>query len=333
MVRFWNSLRCRLILLVILGVLPPIGLILHSWLEQRQLASSHAQDIARRVATEFSTCLSSNIEITRKMLTDLSQLPQVKELDFIGAARMFESFFRNRPFLMYTNIGIIDLQGNVVCSIIPTSGQTNLADRSYFQETLRTRDFSVGRFLVGRISGKQGLIFGYPVLDDSGLVQSVIFANMDLEWIRKMAEAIDIPPGGSITLVDALGTVLCRCPDPQKWVGTAAPDREVVKTVLAGGNGVTEAEGMDGIRKYYAYLPVGQTPGVGYVYVGIPKLGVISSANEVLLRNLSWLGITAMTGLFAAWFLAYLFIVRRLNTLVTTSQKITAGDLTARARV
>jgi hypothetical protein len=65
MARFWNSLRCRLILLVILGVLPPVGLILHTWLSQRQLASIHAQEIARRVAIEFSADLRVNIETTR----------------------------------------------------------------------------------------------------------------------------------------------------------------------------------------------------------------------------------------------------------------------------
>jgi PAS domain S-box-containing protein len=330
MVRFWNNFRSRLAFLVILGVLPPIGLILHVWLEQRQLASTHAQDIAQRVASHFATNQRITIEMTRTLLGDLAQHPAAKSLDLIACASLFETFFRNRPFLMYANIGIIDLQGNVVSSIVPPSAQTNLADRPYFQETLRTGDLSAGRYQIGRITGKKSICFGYPVKDDAGLVHAVIFAALDLEWIREIAKTSNIPEGATLTFVDLEGTVLFRHPDPQKWEGFIAPEIEIVKTVLSGGEGVTEAEGIDGIRKYYAYLPVGQNPRIGYVYVGIPKLGIISSANEMLVRNLSWLGVTVLAGLFAAWFLAYVFIVRRLDTLVNASQRIAAGDLSVR---
>ena len=51
------------------------------------------------------------------------------------------------------------------------TGQVYVGDRVYFRRALETRDFAIGEYQIGRITGKATLNFGYPVLDDAGHVQ------------------------------------------------------------------------------------------------------------------------------------------------------------------
>lgn len=330
MARVWNTLRFRLTLLVMLGVLPPILLILHMWSEQRQLASTQALLVARSVATDISNDQRVVIEMTRRMLADLAENPVIRDLDIPACKRMFETFFRNRPFLMYANIGIIDLQGTLVCSVIESATPVNMADRDFFQQTLRTGHFSIGRYRVGHFTGKKVISFGYPVLDAGGQLHAVIFAGLELEWFKDLAISTELPQGATLTLIDADGTILYRYPDQEMWVGRSAPEMEIVKSVLSKSEGMTEATGIDGIPKYYGFQMFGGKYRAGYVYVGIPKAAVVSQANEALVRNLIWLGISAATGLIVVWFIGYLFVVRPVNTLVNASERIAAGELGAR---
>jgi diguanylate cyclase len=313
-----------------MGIVPPIGLIVYSGLEQRQFASIYAQESVLALAKEVSRDHGMALDMTARMLRRLAEDPAIKGLDLSASANRIDLVFENLPFPFYANIGLADSQGNVLCSAVKHSGPVNVADRPYFQQAVSSRDFSHGSYQVGLITGKRTINFGYPVLDHRGEVKAVVFAALDLAWFTRMAAEMDLPQGFSLTLIDANGTVLYRKPDAEKWVGNPAAEVKVVKTILERGEGVTEAEGMDGIRKFYGFQPLGKSPQAGYVYAGIPRQGVVSKANESLIRNLGWLGVAAIVGLLAVWFVAYLFIVRRFNSLVGASQEIAAGRLDAR---
>ena len=45
------------------------------------------------------------------------------------------------------------------------TGQVYVGDRVYFRRALETRDFAIGEYQIGRITGKATLNFGYPVLE------------------------------------------------------------------------------------------------------------------------------------------------------------------------
>ncbi|MFH0822083.1 MAG: PAS domain S-box protein [Pseudomonadota bacterium] len=330
MARFWNSLRCRLLLLVILGIVPPIALIVHSGLEQRQLASVHAQEKVRALAEEVSRDHGIAVDITAGILRQLAEDSSIKGLDPSAVSRRIDVLFENLPFPFYANIGLIDPLGNVVCSAVKRTGPVNVADRLYFKQAMSSRGFSQGSYQVGLITGKKSINFGYPVLDDKGEVRAVLFAALDLAWFTRIASEMDIPDEISLTLIDAHGTVLYRKPDSERWVGHLASEVEIVKTILERGKGVKLAEGMDGTLKLYAFRPLGRLPHTGYVYAGIPIRAVASKANRSLIRNLGLLGLAAVVGLLAVWFISYLFIMRPLNALVIASQQIAAGHLDAR---
>ncbi len=103
MARFWNSLRFRLISLVVLGMVPPIGLIVHSGLEQRQLAPIYAQEKLRALAKEVSRDYGIVLDIIAQMLRRLAEDPTIKGLDPVACSNRVDLFFSKSPFPFYLN--------------------------------------------------------------------------------------------------------------------------------------------------------------------------------------------------------------------------------------
>ncbi len=147
----------------------------------------------------------------------------------------------------------------------------NVADRHYFQEAVRTRSFSVGSFQISRVTGARNISFGYPVTGENGEIRAIVAAALDLSWFNELAAAANLPKDASLTIIDSEGTVLSRYPDLQKWVGRAAPESDVIKTVLSQREGVAEAVGIDGIPKLYGFRPLGRLPQGALSTLAFPK--------------------------------------------------------------
>ena len=54
---------------------------------------------------------------------------------------------------------------------------------SSFEKRLKTKQFSVGSFEIGRVTHQPSINFGYPVLSESREVKAVIFAALDVSWL------------------------------------------------------------------------------------------------------------------------------------------------------
>ena len=59
-----------------------------------------------------------------------------------------------------------------------------------------------------------------------------------------------------LTVIDRRGTILARYPQEQ-WVEKRLPEAEIVKIVLAKGEGIAEAVGIDGVPCLFAFTPLG----------------------------------------------------------------------------
>ena len=131
---------------------------------------------------------------------------------------MLRTLFADYP--RYANLGVIKTNGDVAASALPLTNTVNLADRSFFQRALATRDLSIGDYQVGRITGKPSFNLGYPVFDPSGQVQAVVFAALDLDWVNGSDYALQmqLPQGATWTKIDGKGTILVRYPAPEKWL-------------------------------------------------------------------------------------------------------------------
>jgi signal transduction histidine kinase len=325
------GLQTRLVLLVLLAVTPALALALYSDFEERQLRRAQVQDEALRLAHLLSADHERLIEAARQLLTALARLPIVREGNRTDCAALFADLLTQYP--SYANLGVIDPDGTIICSGLP-AGSTYAGDRVFFRQALETRRFAIGEYQIGRITKKATINFGYPVLDDTGRVRGVVFSALDLAWLGQLAAQAELPPGSLLTVIDRNGTVLAHYPAPASRLGQSMPEASVAKTILARrGHGIIEAPGVDGVPRLFAFAPFGQaTPREdAYVSVGITRAVAFAHADRMLARNLIALGTVAALALVAAWIGGRLFIVRRVRALVEATQRLSAGDLSARS--
>ena len=325
------SLRARLLLLVLLAVIPALGLTLYTNLEERQLRKALVQEHAMRLSRLVSADYERLIEDARQLLVSLARLPAVRERNRAACNALFAGLLTQHS--SYANLGVIDADGNVICTAVPITDQVYLGDRVYFRSALETRDFAIGEYQVGRITRKATVNFGYPVLDDAGHVRAVVFAALDLAWLNELASQAGLPPGTMLTVIDRNGTILSRYPDEGKWVGKLMPEPLVLNAILTQqGNGTTDAPGTDGIPRLFSFAPFGGAAqsADAYVSVGIPAAVAFAGVNQILARNIAMLGLVAGLALAAAWVGGNLFIVRQIQALVGATKRVAAGELGVR---
>src|SRR3990170_2350347 len=325
----FSSLRIRLLLLVLLAVIPALGLILYTGLEQRRQAVVEAQKTAQRLIRLFSVEQERLMEGSHQLLVTLAHLSEVRNGD--SAACNTLSAKLGKRYQYYTNLGAIKANGDLFCSALSFTGRINVADRAYFRRAVETRDFAIGEFQIGRVTKKPTLNLGYPVLDEEGRVQAVVFVALDLAWLNELAAKAQLPSGSVLTVVDHKGTILARYPDHEKWVGQSMPEAPIVRAMLAQREGTAEVAGLDGVSRLFAFTPLHSGPaGDVTSAVGIPKEAAFAEVNRMLARNLSWLGLVTVLALAAAWFGGDLFIRRRVNALVAATKRLAGGDLSTR---
>jgi PAS domain S-box-containing protein len=322
-----------LLLLVLLAVTPALGLILAIAVQQRTLAAERAREDVRQLAELAAVEQEQLIAGTRQLLVTLAKSFPLEAGDVAVYGRYFVEIKKHSPW--YANIGVIAPNGDMVFSAAPTTGPVNLADRRYFQRVLQTRDFVIGDYHEGRITGKPVIAFAYPVLDETSQVVAVVHAGVDLSWLDQAQSVIEkqLPKGASLVVTDGNGTVLVHKPNPEKWIGRRLLDKPLFQTILAQREGLIESPGWDGIPCFYAFTPVRSMLRAGdiFVVVGTPKAAVFAEPNRLLARSLTWFALVAMLALAAAWFGADVVILHRVDALVRATGRLTAGDLGARA--
>jgi diguanylate cyclase (GGDEF)-like protein/PAS domain S-box-containing protein len=326
----FSTLRFRLILLVFLAVLPALGVILYSGLEQRRLAAEAAQKDVVSLVDHASLYQERVIEGVKHMLSTLAELPAVRQQNGAVASAIFARIVAQQK--IYGNISAVDRQGKVFASGRPQPGPASSdVGRSHFERAVKTRDFAVGEFGIGRTSGKPTLHFAYPVLDQ-GVVQEVVSASLILDYLNTLAASAKLPAGAMLTVIDRDGTILARYPEEQ-WLGRRLPEAEIIKIVLARGEGVAEAAGIDGVRCLFAFTPLGAGSHDLLVYAGVPLKTVYAKALRTMTRNLLALGGAGLLALIAAWMLGQFFLISPTRTLVTTAAQLAGGDLSVRAHL
>ena len=200
---FWSSLRLRLIVLVLIAVLPALGLVIYTAVEQRRQGVEKAKTEALSLVRMAAINQDQYLEAARQLLVTLSQLREVRAQDRVACRGLFPNLLRLHK--VYANIGAIDLKGDVFASGIELTNPVNLAERLYFRNAITNRDFAIGEQQVGKITRKATINLGYPVKDDQGQVQAVVFAALDLAWLKSMMTNSPLPPGSSLTLFDRNG--------------------------------------------------------------------------------------------------------------------------------
>jgi len=332
MLDFFADLRVRLLLLVSLVLLPILCLTVYTNREERRLAVIEAQLNALGLARLAANEQESLIEGARQLLFALAHLPSVQNYDAAECSLFLDDLLEHYP--LYENLGAVHPDGDIFCSAIQGVPTPNVADRSWFQRALQTRDFVAGDYIIARITGKPTLSTAYPVLDGAGGVRAVVFAGIDLNWLDnwldKHVTGAQMLAGSTVSVVDHAGTILTRYPDRERWRGKSLL-ASTMQSLIAQGEAVGEAEGVDGVPRLYGATRLCCLQGGDiFVRVGIPKAVAFAEANRMLTRNLITLGLVTLLCFAVAWGGGHLFVLRPVNVLLKVIEQFDAGDFGAR---
>lgn len=331
MPRFFKSLRSRLFLLVTVALLPAIGVIIVSGLEHQKKDILEAQTELKRLVAQVSREQAQKILHTQQLLMSLSRLPEVQRRDTVAFRAYFAQVREQSP--SYDNFGLIGPDGYLLASVQPVSAPVYLGDRKHFQEALKNRKFAISKLLVSRTLLKPSLVCTYPVMDESGKVVAVLFANLNLAWLNDMAVQAHLPAGSVLTIIDEDGAIMAKHPRAEHWVGKSLPPDGLLGIIKKHGEGVAQTVGMNGVPRLFAFTPLGAEPRIGYVYAGVPQRVINAASQQILIRNLAILVGALLLALGLAWLCGHLFVSRRLSTLISATQQMAAGDLSVRANI
>jgi signal transduction histidine kinase len=323
------DLRVRIASVIILAVLPMLGLTLYSYLEERKMVMAHIRDDLQRIVSLIANDQEHLLDSTRQLLLALARVPEMRESDSASCRALLARLQHESP--RYGNLGLVEVDGNVLCSAEPMYEYGNFAGQSWFERSIATVDFAMGTCQIGREPTDAVLIINYPLIDDGGKVRRIAFAAVDLTRFNHLMSHVQVPISAHFTMLSQTGAILSCYPDPEDCLGKSLQGTLLARVVLSKGTGTEEIMDPDGTLRLYAFVPLSSSVDTGlYVTIGLPVDVVYGPATKVFVYHFVGLSLVSLMALSMLWLGSSRLILNPVNTLVRTAQQLSGGDMTAR---
>ncbi|ABK17547.1 ATP-binding protein [Syntrophobacter fumaroxidans] len=208
--RFWQSIRGKLVLLLLVLLIPTVLVQAYSFHDQ--LKASRARELqanlelARAVAKTFESfvqdvlhqelALGLAITSSRPMVpTDITRLLEKSQQGY-AAVRDFSWVEPDGVFRHSSNSAML--------------GRNN-RDRAYFRDILSGRQWTVGELVKARTTGKPVFGISRGIRDESGVLLGVVVATVSPEQLDSVL-SVERGKGGGLALVDHKGMLVYRYP-------------------------------------------------------------------------------------------------------------------------
>jgi diguanylate cyclase (GGDEF)-like protein len=336
MTRPWQSLQFRLLSLCIIGGLLP-ALLVSAYFAQEQRHEvareelTHIQVLAGLLADGERRFLQ-NAELLLSVLTQINVLKQ-STLHGSDCGQILHQVLVAKP--EYINVGIIDQNGEVLCSALPWTKPMSMNDRLYFIKALQHQTFALGEYQIGRISGRPSLNIGYPIQLDQG--KGVIYVALDLEhFLRNLAHEMAVPKQVAMIVTDREHRILATFPSQAERLGAIFKPNLTLHHQTENGSAIYERREADGRSVLYVTRPIMTAHTVNmpvFLYLRAPKAVVYAPFQALLWQQiviLFLLTITLLLGL--AWAIEVL-VLRGVRQLVRATRSLATGDYSVRTNL
>ncbi|MDP1570915.1 MAG: ATP-binding protein [Vicinamibacterales bacterium] len=325
-----TSLRARLIGLVALALIPPIGLLLAQGLARHRQDRAALEDQALNMARLAAYAQERRIEGARQLLVALSSNAAVRSADPDVCVPAVRRLVRDYDGI-YTEIGWADRSGLIMCHALEGPPNLSIADRAYFQRPLTTKAFGVGDLNTGKISGAHVLGFGHPLIDAQGDVEGVLFANMNV-W--RLSASLSEDAGGegaTISIFDRMGALVARSREAEGRLGFRV-DAGQLSLMRTRQSMVAELEGGDGPHIFALSTIVDEASDpIFFVVYRIPRATLMAGIDARFRMDLLTIVLFGAGMMLAAWVGAELLVRRPIGRLVAATSTLASGRLDARA--
>jgi signal transduction histidine kinase len=324
--RWRASIRAQLLALVLAVALPLLALVsFAAYLELRR-AAENAHATAHSLAALTAAHIDQLLQESMTILAEVADRPQMRGFEPAHC----DPFLREIPHLFpqYAGMGLVNTRGEVLCTAVTPPGtvSASVADRTWFQEVMRTEQFTVSEALVGRVQGIWVTILAYPVYDFEGQLAGALVMPIDLVRYQTALAQVSLP-GTIITVVDGRSVVLARSQDAEQYVGQVMRNDELMRLALVEGSSI-RSTGIDGIPKFYGMMRVPNTNWIAYT--GIPTNVALGSVRHNLIQfGLAAVAIIVFVSLLALYLMQQ--IERPAQALARLAAAVATGQVERRA--
>jgi PAS domain S-box-containing protein len=328
----WLGLRTRLVLLVLLALLPVFGLLVYSAEQSHRAALRLAQSDLLSEVLMLSARQQRTVDMVHELLNGIASGPHIKKPVPGLCGQHLKNLHAEHP--EFTNMGLAAPDGTMLCDAMGGNPSLRANDRSFFQQVMAGQRFAVGRYAIGRASGRPGIGFAVPVRNDAGNISGVAFAVLGLPGLAESMAEAPAMAGARLAVLDRDGMVLAVSPQEPSWLGKPHPDPVVQQAARERRQGVLHAADAQGSAQVYAVAPVagGGREGL-FVAINVPNALIAAPSREDLVVELLALLMVAMFGVACAWWMGNRLIVNPAHAILKEANEVARGNLGARVRL
>jgi diguanylate cyclase (GGDEF)-like protein/PAS domain S-box-containing protein len=228
----WQSLQVRLWIVFGCATLPLIFVV--SWGyrlqydEQVRVSEARVMQVLHE-SRRYEQVARDNMAL---LLGIMSRANDLAELDPASCTGLAQRLSLSHPHL--ANLGAVDANGEVFCSAQAVRGAVSVRDRAWFREAqaLASATMTSGEFIVGRISGLSGIVFGYPLRGDDAVLRGALFASVHMDFFRPVVESMPHEPGWEIQVRTRDGRVVLSHPPAAADLLLAVRDQDAIEAAL-----------------------------------------------------------------------------------------------------
>ena len=325
------SLRGRLIILVCLATLPAILFAFLIADNERAAALQRMEDDSRHIVGLISREHFYQVAGAKQLLHWLANhlVTAANGPSLLKDPGLLPALLAGYPQL--ANIAILTPDGDVTASAHPLPGPINMHDYDAIRRALGSHDIETGVYAMGPIVRRPILHLAYAVRSAEGKALYVVFVAIDLEWLGRLTEQVELPTEHILIIVDRDGRVLAGSIRP---ASLAIPVGERIPELAEGardGQTMITAD-IGGRPQPFAVAPMEGVPGV-LVASGLPYGPIYAKANGIFFRAIGWLTLLTLLTVFSVILFEEVALIRYLRGLAQAMHRFGGGDFSARAPV
>ncbi|MGD9609540.1 MAG: ATP-binding protein [Desulfovibrionaceae bacterium] len=329
--RLHQSLRSRLLWLVLLTLTPAIALHVASAIEKRHLAQTAAQNTLDGLADLAAGQAQAIINGGTDILRGLANLPDVISGDPDKSGFILRKALTLFP--QFASLTLLAPNGHVVSSTIGGLPDIDDADRSWFRPALQSGDIRLGGYHPATADAPARLLLAQPVREPSGEVVGLCVLGLRLDWFSRLFAGISFPDQTEARLLDTSGRILAAWPEEPRRIGQHMPDAtDLPPQNRTDAHVIWTAPRPSGVSYCNIAVPV-LVDGKPELILRLrrPLAAVLAPLDTAMKRDMALLALVLALALAAAHAFARFFILRPTAHLARMAQDMAAGDLSRRS--
>jgi signal transduction histidine kinase len=315
-------------LLVAVALLPAIAVQAYNEFDQRRAREVEVQNDALSLAKLAAAEQQQIVQGIRQTLIALSELPAIKAKDPQGCNAYLSKIKQRYPgFISFI---MVDMNGDAFCDATIDHKPSTAAGRPYFDNVVKTGEFTVGEFAIGRATGRNVLHFALPFYGDNGRMGGVVIAALSLDWLADYIARKGIPAGAALAITDRNGTYLARYPDNSRLVGKKMRGDRYLNLDQRGAVDILD---INGVERIVGYSSLDADSGGLLVGYSVNKAQAFAEIQDRTRRDILLIVLSTALVLLLTSLGARRFIHRPLGELASAANRWRLGEYSRRVDI